>query len=85
MNGGLGHGLSDLLRQTIRAKRDRSGLKLSSWALAGVSSFLCPVYLTLGVIGVCSNSSSGLAAAIVVVVLVLAAAYCRLQRVSDLT
>lgn len=49
MKGNLGHGWSDLLRQTIRVKWDGSGLKLSGWALvlsAAVSSFLWPVYLT---------------------------------------
>lgn len=78
VKGSLGHGWSDLLRQTIRVKLDGSGLKLCGWALvltAGVSSFLWPVYLTWGVIRACSRSNSGLAAAVVVVVLALAAVH----------
>lgn len=72
MKGSLGHGWSDLLRQTIRVKWDGSGRALV--LSAGVSSFLWLVDLTRGVIRACSHSSTGLASAIVVVVLVLAAA-----------
>lgn len=57
----LGPGWSNLVRQTINVKRDGSRLKLSGRALvrtAGVSTFLCPVHLTWGVIRACRRGES---------------------------
>lgn len=57
----LGRGRSNPVRQTMKAKWDGSGLKLSGRALvqaAGVGSFLCPVRLTSGVIRACRQGQS---------------------------
>ena len=58
---GLGRSRSNPVRQTMKAKWDGSGLKLSGRALvqaAGVGTFLCPVRLTSGVIRACRQGQS---------------------------
>lgn len=57
----LGRGWSNPVRRTIKVKWDGSRLKLSDRAstrAAGVGTFSCPVYLTLGVIRACRQGSS---------------------------